>query len=128
MTTKKIPEPPIDDEFGPDRSAFLPAWKFADDGPFTGTILTSRIVQGLVGLDRSPRDVPLFTIVSDDGERFSLWGSGMLSRVLPEHMGHRVRITDSGLEPQGDGTNLRVFDVRCATCFKAEQVGGAPDN
>lgn len=110
-----------DEEFGPDRAAFLPTWDFGNVNPFIGHVLTSRVVNDIVGLSGQPRDVTIFTIASDDGERADLWGSGMLERVLPEHIGHRVRIDDKGLEPQDDGTSLRVFDVRCATCTAAER-------
>ncbi len=102
-----------DAEWGPDQAAFLPSWDFGK--PFVGTILSSRMVENVAGLGGTARDVPIFTVVDEQGERWSIWGSGMLSRVLPEHVSHFVRITDKGLDPQGDGTSLRIFDVRCKT-------------
>jgi hypothetical protein len=117
MTDEKTPDP-----FGPDRSAFLPQWPKGQ--PFQGIVLSYRIVPDVEGL-QGARDVPLFRLVTDSGEPFELWGSGMLSRVLPEHVKHRVRIEDKGLDAQEDGTQLRVFDVRCATCTASEAAATA---
>lgn len=109
------------DEFGTDRAAFLDGWPKDSKGnfakPFVGTILDSEVIEDVEGLGGQARDVPLFTVVDDDGAKWTIWGSGMLARVLPRHVGHRVRIEDKGLgERREDGTQLRSFDVRCATC------------
>lgn len=103
----------VGDEWSDDQAAFLPAWDFKEQGTFVGSIESKRDVENVMGLGGVERTVPIFTIVHEpDGERYSLWGSGMLARVLPELVGRRVRIEDKGLEPQGDGTSLRIFDVR----------------
>lgn len=107
------------DEFGGDRAAFLPQWEFEKAGTFTGHVVGSRLVQDVEGLG-GVRDVPIFRLITDDGEPFELWGSGMLSRVLPEHVGHRVRITDEGKTELDDNRQLHVYDVRCATCTATE--------
>jgi len=102
---------PIEDEWGPDEAPLLPAYKF-EDGPFVGTILSVKDTPA-EGIDGNVRLVPLFTVVAETGEKFVIWGTGMLSRVLPDLVGQGVvRIEDKGLEAQGDGTSLRVFDVR----------------
>ncbi len=111
-----------DEDFGPDRAAFLPQWPKGKT--FVGIVAGMRIVPDVEGL-QGTRDVPLFRLVTDDGEAFELWGSGMLSRVLPEHLEHRVKIEDKGLVDQGDGTQLRMFEVRCATCAARERAAGA---
>jgi hypothetical protein len=113
------------DDFGGDRAAFLPQWDFGKAGAFTGHLAGMRVVPDVEGLNGT-RDVPMFRLITDDGEPFELWGSGMLSRVLPEHLGHRVRITDSGKTELDDNRQLHVYDVRCATCTAADRalVGG----
>lgn len=116
MVTPKKDAPAEEIEgWSDDQAAFLPTYDFQTDGnPFVGTIESSRIVEGVTSaISNEQRDVPIFTIVrAEDGERFSLWGSGMLARVLPDLVGRVVRIEDRGLEPQGDGTSIRRFDVR----------------
>lgn len=114
------------DEFGGDRAAFLPQWDFTK-GAFVGHVAGQRLVNDVEGIDGTPRDVPIFRLITDDGEPFELWGSGMLSRVLPEHVGHRVKIEDKGKEPLGDGRELHTYDVRCATCTAAERALAGAD-
>jgi len=102
---------PIEDEWGPDEAPLLPAYDFKQ-GPFVGTILSVKDTPA-EGIDGTVRLVPLFTVVDENGEKFVIWGTGMLSRVLPDLVGGGVvRIEDKGLEPQEGGTSLRVFDVR----------------
>lgn len=103
-------------EFGADRGEFLPVWP--KEKTFTGSILSREVVENVAGLDGRERDVDLYTVVDDNGEKFSIWGSGMLERVLPQHVGHRVRIEDKGLKDAGGGKSLREYDIRCATCTK----------
>jgi hypothetical protein len=107
-------EEPEAEEWGDDQAAFLPTWSYNDNGPLIGTIESMRTVPDVQGLGGEARDVPIFTIVTDEGERFSQWGTGMLARVLPDLVGQRVKIEDRGLEPQPGGTSLRIFDVRVA--------------
>lgn len=119
-TTKGATAPA--DEFGVDRAEFLPTWPRDDKTgdfvkPFIGTILDKVTVTDVPGIDGGERDVDLYTVVDDDGERWSLWASGMLERVLPPHIGHRVKIDDEGKEDRvGKVGQLRRFTVRCATC------------
>jgi hypothetical protein len=111
MVEKNAP-PVDDDEFGDDLAPLLPAWNFGEQGPFVGEILSVKDTPA-EGLDGTVRMVPLFTVVTTDGERFVIWGTGMLSRVLPDLVGQGViKITDKGLEQQPGGTSLRVFEVR----------------
>lgn len=107
-----------EDEWSDDQAAFLPSWDYSKAGPFVGRIESMRIVPGVVGLGGVVRDVPIFTLESDDGTRYSQWGTGMLARVLPDLVGQRVKIVDKGLDDQGDGTSLRVFDVRTSKTRK----------
>lgn len=121
--TKAAPQTDAPDEWGDDRGVFLPTWRFdgpeANGNPFVGVVLSDRLVKGVAGLDGTERDVTLYTLAPEDStEQFTLWGSGMLERILPEHIGHRVKITDNGLAPQAGGTSLRMFDVRCSTCTR----------
>jgi len=103
---------PTEDEFGDDLAPLLPAWDFAKQGAFVGEILSVKETPA-EGIDKTVRMVPLFTVVTTDGERFVIWGTGMLSRVLPDLIGQGVvKIEDKGLSDQGNGTSLRVFEVR----------------
>lgn len=106
------------EDFGADRAEFLPTWDFAKTPTFTGTITDRETVHDVASqLSGEIRDVDLYTLVSDgDGQPYTVWGSGMLARVLPRHVGHHVKITDKGLKQQTDKTQLRVYEVRCATC------------
>lgn len=120
---KKGAEPT--NEFGDDRAEFLPPWprdpKSGDFvETFVGNIVSKDTVKDVAGLDGGePRDVDLYTVADENGEQFTIWGGGMLARVLPPHIGHRVRIEDLGKELLPDGKSLRRFDVRCATCTAA---------
>lgn len=105
-------EPITDEEWGDDEAVFLPIWDHEKSGPLIGLLDSMRVVPDVKGLGGTARDVPIFTVITDDGERYSQWGTGMLARVLPDLVGKRVRIEDRGLEPQGGGTSLRIFDVR----------------
>lgn len=119
--TKDKDTTPVDDEFGGDRAPFLPSWDFEKDPILIGTVVTSEVVRNVASrLSGDIRDVELFTIEQDDeAGRVTVWGSGMLARILPAHVGHRVRIESKGVETQQDKQQLRVFDVRCATCTAA---------
>lgn len=108
---------PAADDFGEDRAPFLPSWDFETDPVLVATILSKEVVEGVrSNLSDDTRDLDLFTVVTDDGERFTVWGGGMIGRVFNGHMGHRVRAENKGLKQQEDKTQLRVFDIRCATC------------
>lgn len=110
MTEKKT-DAPAGEEWGDDEAPLLPAYKF-EDGPFVGELLSVKDTPA-EGLDGNVRLVPLFTAVTADGEKCVIWGTGMLSRVLPDLVGKGlVRIEDKGLEQQPGGTSLRIFDVR----------------
>lgn len=111
--TAKQPEAP-GEEWGEDEAPLLPAFEFGKSGEhvFVGEVLSVRDTPA-EGLDGNVRLVPLFTCVTADGERCVIWGTGMLSRVLPDLIGvGTIRIEDKGLEQQPGGTSLRVFDVR----------------
>jgi hypothetical protein len=102
------------DEWGEDEAPLLPAFDFGKKGEhaFIGEILSVKDTPA-EGLDGTVRLVALFTVVTTDGEKFVIWGTGMLSRVLPDLIGQGVvKIEDKGLEQQAGGTSLRVFDVR----------------
>ena len=108
----------VEDEWGEDVAPLLPSYPFEKRNPFTGLIEAMKVVPDVIGLNGEPRDVALFTVRSEveigGDEHFVIWGSGMLSRVLPDLVGKRVRIEDKGLRAQDDKTQLRVFDVRVA--------------
>lgn len=106
---------PKDDEFGPDQSAFLPIWDFDKQGDFIGTVAAKDSVV-TTGIDGEQRPTDLFTIVSQDGERFSVWGNAVFSRVLPRHIGHRIKIIDKGKQGLDNNRELHYFEIRCATC------------
>jgi hypothetical protein len=99
---------------GDDQSAFLPVYDFGK-GDFVGTVAGQDSVI-TTGLDGEPRPTDLFTLVDENGERWTVWGSAVLSRVLSRHIGHRVKISDAGTQPLENGRDLHYFDVRCATC------------
>lgn len=105
----------VNEEFGDDRGEFLPVWPKGKT--FIGNILSREVVPDVTSeLSKVARDVDLYTVVDGDGTKWSIWGSGMLERILPAHIGHRVRIEDKGLKDAGGGKSLREYDVRCATC------------
>jgi hypothetical protein len=108
--------------WGEDVAAFAPSWNFEKDG----SVLVGRIIEQdsaeVEGIGGEVREVPKFLLVTDDGERFNVWGSAVLSRVLPKHIGHRVRIEDKGTEEMGGGQSFRYFDVRCSDHTSAPSV------
>lgn len=106
------------DEFGQDRAAFLPSWDFAANPVLVGTVTEREKVEGVTSeITGETRDVDLYTVATDDGEPFTVWGSGVLARALPKHIGHRVRIEDKGIDTSRPaGRQPRMFEVRCATC------------
>lgn len=69
--------------------------------------------------------VNLYTVQKDDGEKAAVWGSAVLDRTLPDHVGHYVRIQDAGKVDAGQGRQLRQFNVYCKTCAGQNQAPSA---
>lgn len=111
-----------DDDWGESVSGLLPAWKFEDYGNLIGTLI-DRHMQEAPGLDGKTREVGLNTFVVENNpdpetspnDQYVVWDSAVLERVLPLHVGHRMKIVDLGTEPGERGRTLHRYDVFCAT-------------
>lgn len=95
-----------------------PRWDPTAEGDLVGTLVNVEEIE-VDALDGGRRTARLYTVdVSGGGVEYrSVWGSGILDRVLPDHVGHYVRIRDTGRRLDlGDGRQLHEYVVWCRDC------------
>lgn len=109
------------DQWGEALTDIPPRHDFATGGDLVGTLISAetRTLNDPNNVG-SKKDTELYTFGKDDSSKVCIWGSAQLVQILPNHIGHRVKVVDTGTkEDIGGGRQVRKFNVFCATCASA---------
>jgi len=109
-STSKQQNNASDDEYEDVPDSYAEAWKEPKVGEsISGEYCGARMVRG----DRGEK-FPTYVIKRDDDTLVSVAGASMAGRMARIPEGTRIKITFTGKEKSGKGSEMKLFDIKMA--------------